>query len=233
MELWRIDKAVEGLCGDINACIHKVNYEETTESELAYELANCILGSGVRYEISISYASILKEQGMLFYDYILDSDSSAKLEEALSAPAESVTENLVYKRYRYPKKGANYIWHSLSRIYDEFGNIRRLISFYPDPSSLRRALIKICPGIGPKQASHYLKNIGLTNDMAILDRHIMKYLEISGGESICYNNVSKIEKYEEVEERFIELARSFGFPASVVDQALWFIMRALNGRALS
>ena len=233
MELWRIDKAVEGLCGDVNACIREVNNEETTEPQLAYELANCILGSGVRYEVSISYASTLKELGMLTYDYIQNGDPVPQIEEALSAPADSITGNFVYKRYRYPKKGADHIWRSLSRIYNEFGSIRTLISFYPDPASLRRALIEICPGIGPKQASHYLKNIGLTNNMAVLDRHIMKYLEISSGQSICQRNVSKIEKYEEIEEYFIEVSCSFGFPASVVDQALWFIMRAINGRALS
>ena len=233
MELWRIDKATEGLCSDVTACIHKVSYEEMTEVELAYELANCILGSGVRYEVSVSYASILKERGMLSYNYIRGSNSCVGIEETLSEPAESVTENLVYKRYRYPKKGASYIWHSLSRVYNEFGNIRGLVAFYPNPSSLRRALIEICPGIGPKQASHYLNNIGLTNDMAVLDRHILKYLEISDEKSICQNHVSKIDKYEEAEERFIKLASRFGFPTSVVDQALWFIMRALSGRALS
>lgn len=233
MDLWRIDKAVEGLCGDVNACIRKVDYEETTESELAYELANCILGSGVRYEISISYASALKELGMLSSDYIQNGDSVAHIEEVLSAPVDSITGNLEYKRYRYPKKGSDQLWRSLSRIYNDFGSIRALISSYPDPTSLRRKLIEMCSGIGPKQASHYLKNIGLTNDMAVLDRHIMKYLEISSGQSIGQRNVSKIDKYEEVEEHFIEVSRGFGFPASVVDQALWFIMRALNGRALS
>lgn len=233
MELWRIDKAVEGLCHDVNTYIRKVNYEEMIEDELAYELANCILGSGVRYEISLSYASILRKRNLLSYNYIRGNDGFNEIAKALSEPVQSVTENIVYKKYRYPKRGASLVYRSLSRIYSEFLDIRNLVAFYPEPASLRRALIEICPGIGPKQASHYLKNIGLTNNMAILDRHIMKYLEISGGNRICRNNVSEIDKYEEVEKHFVDLASNFGFPASVVDQALWFIMKALNGRAIT
>ena len=60
----------------------------------------------------------------------------------------------------------------------------------------------------------------------------MKYLEIYDGKSICQNNVSKIDNYEEGDERFIEMASNFEFPPYVVDQALWFILRAINGRAL-
>lgn len=233
MELWRINKAIEGLCSDVSTCIRMVNFDEITESELTVELTNCILGSGVRYEISISYAYALNKQGMLSYDFIKNNDCYTQMEEALSTPVESITGNYEYKKYRYPKRGANHIWRSLSGIYEEFGNIRTFISKYPVPNSLRRALIEICPGIGPKQSSHFINNIGLTKEMAVLDRHILKYLEISSGKSLYQNNVSKIEKYEETEKHFIEVSRQFGFPTFIVDQSIWFIMRALNGRALS
>ena len=65
-----------------------------TDGELAYGLANCILGSDVRYEISNSYASNLILRGMLSYNYIRSSDSFGGIEEALSEPVESVTEKL-------------------------------------------------------------------------------------------------------------------------------------------
>ena len=114
MELWRIDKAIEGLCSDVNDCIHKIKFEQMTETELALELANCILGSGVRYEISISYAFALNKQGMLTYDFIQNSDCYTQIEKTLSTPVESITGNYCYKKYRYPKKGTDHICRSLS-----------------------------------------------------------------------------------------------------------------------
>jgi N-glycosylase/DNA lyase len=99
------------------------------------------------------------------------------------------------------------------------------------PSDLRRELIYLCPGIGPKQSSHYVKNIGFTDNVAILDRHILNYLKLIDDLDICPKLVSKIDKYEEIERRFIDKVSKFNHAVSVVDQSMWFVMRALGKEA--
>lgn len=233
MELWRIDEAVKGLCHDVESLVHNKSHTEMTEDELAYELAICILGSGVRYEVCISYASVLKQGNYLSREFILCKDARGLLEDVLSSPVNSVTGDSIYNKYRYPVRGADHILRAFSNIYTKYSCFKDLIESHNESDVLRRQLINICPGIGPKQASHYLKNVGHTCNVAILDRHIIKYMEMSSGVHISSYNVSKIDRYEEIENKFIELTRNFGFSASVVDQSLWFIMRALGGRVLA
>jgi len=231
MELWRIDRAVKGLCQDVESFIQVVDHKQMTEVDLAYELVICILGSGVKYETCVSYAHEMRRRNFLSKKFILSGNSKDTLEEVLVSPVENITEDYSCKKYRHPKKGAGNVFKSLYQVFIEYGCFKSLIKSSCNFSELRREIIRICPGIGPKQASHFLKNIGYTDNVAILDRHIIKYLELSKGINITGYSVSRIEKYEEIESQFIRLAGSFGFSASIVDQSLWFVMRSLNGRA--
>ena len=45
--------------------------------------------------------------------------------------------------------------------------------------------------------------------------------------------IGNINIYEEVELHFINAAKAFKYPAFIVDQAMWFVMRALNKEVLS
>ena len=45
------------------------------------------------------------------------------------------------------------------------------------PMELREWLVKNVKGLGYKEASHFLRNIGKSEDLAILDRHILKNLQ--------------------------------------------------------
>lgn len=63
-------------------------------------------------------------------------------------------------------------------------NARRLfnkkILGQDDAKAIRNDLVQTIKGIGYKEASHFLRNIGLGADVAILDRHILKNLKIYG-----------------------------------------------------
>src|SRR5256886_11375643 len=52
----------------------------------------------------------------------------------------------------------------------------RISSFY-NPFELREWLVKNVKGLGYKEASHFLRNIGLGEGFAILDRHILRNLD--------------------------------------------------------
>jgi N-glycosylase/DNA lyase len=233
MKPWQIERAVTELCRDVERVVERKNSDAMSEQDLEYELLICILGSGVHYEVSVAYADEILLKGIpKIIKNITDlSEVKIQVEEILSAPAFSSLGGKFYKKYRYPKKSANYIVEAFDNIYFAYGSFLNLISLMKTPSIFRRVLIDLCPGIGPKQSSHYLKNIGFTDNVAILDRHIINYLRIIEGDKVCLKQISKIDKYEEVEKKFIDQVSKYNYSVSVVDQSMWFVMRALGKEA--
>jgi N-glycosylase/DNA lyase len=231
MKLWQIDKAVKGLCKEVDRIVQRIDFIEMTEDQLIKELLVCILGSGVRHNVSVAYATGVIQSNLLIKKKILNNDIQLAIKEFLQSPVKSCTGNSVYRRYRYPNRGAKFISHSIVNIYNKYRSLKKLVSSDLDVFTLRRELIYLCPGIGPKQASHFLKNIGYTDELAILDRHIIRYMELAGENNEIRLKIATIDKYEEIEKHFISLINKFQYSVSVVDQAMWFVMRALGREA--
>ena len=232
MKLWQIDKAVHSLCEEVEKIVHPVDFLEMNEAQLMKELLICILGSGVRYEVSVAYASNILKLKILNKKNILNGDIKIAIKNLLLSQVRSITGNSLYKRYRYPERGAKFISQSLLNLYTKYGSLKNFLNLDCNRRELRRELISVCPGVGPKQASHFLKNVGYTDKFAIIDRHIIKYMELAGVHCIK-NKIGSIDKYEEIENKFISLVNKFQFSISVVDQAMWFVMRILSKEALA
>ena len=67
---------------------------------------------------------------------------------------------------------------------------------------LREWLVENIKGIGYKEACHFLRNIGLGSQLAILDRHILKNLELYQVIEKIPVSISK-KKYIEIEKQMI------------------------------
>lgn len=80
--------------------------------------------------------------------------------------------------------------------------------------------MKNVKGMGYKEASHFLRNIGLADDLAILDRHILKNLKIFGIIEEIPKSLSK-KKYLEIEEKMRNLANEVNIPLSHLDLLFW------------
>ncbi len=89
-----------------------------------------------------------------------------------------------------------------------------------DLKQTRRFLVKKVKGYGYKEASHFLRNIGLYRSIAILDRHIMKNM-------LKYGYLSEIpktlttKKYLEIEKKFFKFAEDLKIPPEQLDLLLW------------
>ena len=229
MDLWQIDQAVNGLCEDVRKIVKFSTWKNMTEKQLIHELVVYILGSGVRYELAISYANAIKMSKTLKKENIESLENSHhRLYSILNNEVFDDIENRTFKRFRYPARAANFISKSIFNIHAEFNSMTELLNRRLDPVEMRRVLIKLCPGIGPKQASHFLKNVGFSDKLAVLDRHILKYMELAEKKEIPARGVARITLYEELEKNFINLAKKFKYSVSIVDQAMWFIMRTLS-----
>ena len=85
----------------------------------------------------------------------------------------------------------------------------------------REWLVKNIKGLGYKEASHFLRNVGFCN-LAILDRHIINLLIENGLLKEKPKSLTK-KIYLEIEERFMALAGSLKMSAAELDLYMWYI----------
>ena len=87
-----------------------------------------------------------------------------------------------------------------------------------DDFSAREWLVKNVKGIGYKEASHFLRNVGYKN-LAILDRHILNLMDEEGliekPKSLTRKN------YLEIEKKFIALSKRLKMSAAELDLHMW------------
>ncbi len=94
-----------------------------------------------------------------------------------------------------------------------------LLSTEIDGATKRDLLVVRVNGLGWKEASHFLRNIGYL-ELAIIDRHILKHLlECRAIDSIPKTLTQR--SYKEIEERFHQLATSFGLTLQELDLLFW------------
>ncbi len=83
----------------------------------------------------------------------------------------------------------------------------------------RNALREMVDGFGMKEASHFLRNIGLRG-LAIIDRHLLTNMVACG----IYGDVpsvSTVTRYLDVEERFAAYCNAIGIDMDEIDLLFW------------
>ena len=97
-------------------------------------------------------------------------------------------------------------------------NIKNILINQKDP---RDWLVKNIKGLGYKESSHFLRNVGYDN-YSILDRHIIRIM-------YDYNIIKEIPKsltkkrYFELEDKLKELAKISNLTLSELDMYLWYL----------
>jgi N-glycosylase/DNA lyase len=91
----------------------------------------------------------------------------------------------------------------------------------PDyPAETRQWFVANIKGLGYKEASHFLRNIGLGKDFAILDTHILKNLHRFGVIKNMPAGLSK-KRYIEIESCMQKFSRYINVPLDSLDLLLW------------
>ena len=120
--------------------------------------------------------------------------------------------------YRFPNIRTRYIVEARRHI----GSIKKTITSISDAKRIREWLIKNVKGIGPKEASHFLRNIGFTN-LAILDFHIINILTRYG--IIVKPKNLTWKRYLEIEEKIRNIADQCNINMAELDLYLWYMER--------
>ena len=104
---------------------------------------------------------------------------------------------------------------------DKLGIKKKILSFN-NSVELRDWLVKNVKGIGLKEASHFIRNIGFDyeNQLAILDRHILRNLKEFGVISEIPKTLTS-KKYFEIENMMRKFAEKVGISLYELDLLLW------------
>lgn len=118
--------------------------------------------------------------------------------------------------YRFPNVRSSFIIEARKKIYQ----LENVIKSHNGGNHLREWIVKNVKGIGYKEASHFLRNIGF-NDYAIIDFHIIDLLS-------KYNIVEKPKtmtktKYLEIEEILKSLGHKSNLNMAELDLYLWYL----------
>ena len=137
----------------------------------------------------------------------------------LKGNTNKITRSLSGVRFKYKK--AKYIIEA-RKLFTVNGRIsvRPKIKQFNDKDA-REWLVQNVKGIGYKEASHFLRNIGLGGNLAILDRHILKNLSLVGVVEKIPDSLSR-KTYIEIEKRMKEFANKINIPISHLDFVLWY-----------
>ncbi|MEM3712917.1 MAG: N-glycosylase/DNA lyase [Thermoproteota archaeon] len=129
----------------------------------------------------------------------------------------NLTKKLRKLGYRYPKSRARYIVEARN-TYDE---IWKTIKSDRNPLEIRKWLAKNVLGMGFKEASHFLRNIGFKN-LAIIDRHVLRILYRYGLIKSIPTAFSE-SKYLEIERILSRLAEKLKISLAELDLYLWYM----------
>jgi len=122
---------------------------------------------------------------------------------------------------RFNDSKSRYIVAAREMFTDEGGlSIKSRLLSLGRPTEMRAWLIENVKGLGPKEASHFLRNIGLGRELAILDSHILKNLARYGVIEEVPKSLAG-RKYYDIEEKMREFARQVGIPFDELDLLLW------------
>jgi len=91
---------------------------------------------------------------------------------------------------------------------------------YDDIAGTREWLVKNIKGLGYKEASHFLRNVGLGKGIAIIDRHILKNLKKHGAIKELPRSISR-KTYLEIEGKMRKFSRKAGIPIEELDLLFW------------
>ena len=98
---------------------------------------------------------------------------------------------------------------------------KKILSEQGDVFQKRAWILKNVKGMGLKEANHVLRNLGFGENIAILDRHILRNL----AELKVIDEVPKSvneKKYYEIEEKMREYSKFSGINMDELDLVLWY-----------
>jgi len=197
------------------------------EEDLWHELASCILGSVVSFEQATLSFQLLYSAGLLRVPRHAGDLELFETSIANALAGRVVASQLSTNRcFPFPFLRARQLRQTAEVVYFGCGGLRQLLPCDVDPYFARAELVRIGCGVGPKQASLFLRNVGFEN-LAVLDRHVLQFMTVRGLVA-AQIPVRTLAQYERAEREFVRYAEGIGIPVAQLDLAVWVAVRTLK-----
>lgn len=175
-----------------------------SEREIFTELVFCLLTPQTKARQGEKAIELLTRKNLIF-----------------NGDAKELAHHLNIVRFR--NKKAEYIIEARKKfILNGKPALKKTLRNCINPFAMREYLAREVKGLGWKEASHFLRNIGLGRDLAILDRHILKNLMRAGCIESVPTNLTR-ESYLATEEKMRQLAKVLNMPFEHLDFVLWYM----------
>jgi len=178
-------------------------WEAGTEDELFQELAFCLMTP------QSSATACWEAVERIFMNGLFYTGSDAELAEAIHPI-----------RFKY-NKSRYMIEVRTTFLPNGIPCIKRILSIQGDPKAMRHWLARTVKGLGFKEASHFLRNIGLGEDLAILDRHILRTMKARGVIRKIPDSI-RPKDYLRLENAFLRWAAKLRIPPAHLDLLIWY-----------
>jgi len=119
---------------------------------------------------------------------------------------------------RFHKNKARFI--VLARDKFDETNLTDRIKESRDNKELREFIADNIKGLGLKESGHFLRNIGLGKNLAILDRHILKNLKNFNAIDEIPKTLTK-KRYLEIESKMVKFSEKIEIPMDELDLLFW------------
>jgi N-glycosylase/DNA lyase len=176
-----------------------LEFKSVPPSEYFFELAYCLLtpqSSAAHAELAVAQ---LREVG--FHTQNID-------------PEPILRCKLNYIRFHRTKT------KRLLQMKEQYSDIAQKLAEPATAFDNREWLVMHVMGLGYKEATHFLRNIGKNDGLAILDRHILRTLKRLGIIRVIPKSMNK-KHYFEIEKQFQRLADGIGIALDELDLVIW------------
>ncbi len=199
--LRRIHREIGGRVG-LRLSEFREIWETADDTKLFVELVFCLLTPQSGARRCWQAVENLLRGGILFY----------------GGPDEICRElNIV----RFKNHKTSYLLEAREALYGPGKSLRRTLCACGDAAGMREWIFRNVKGLGYKEASHFLRNIGLGEGLAILDRHVLRIMHERGLIGGIPASISP-HRYCEMERILGDYARRIRVPMGHLDFVMWY-----------
>lgn len=177
------------------------DFEKKSNREWFSELCFCLLTANSKAKTAIAIQKDLGTKGFC------------------ECSADDVRDCIIKHKHRFHNNKTKFIVGAR-----DYMNIKSIITRIVKEDGERGArewLVKNIKGLGYKEASHFMRNVGYTQ-LAILDRHILRFMDEHGMIDEIPKTLTK-KIYLDIEEKFNALAKKLNMNSAELDLVMWYL----------
>jgi N-glycosylase/DNA lyase len=215
---WILNYLISGVMSDMNGSrLKKPKFAmERRPEEIWQQKIFCVLSSQFSAQRAASIANRIVKDIAFFDNSLPFSRIEEECFKFLSSPQIG---------YRFPSIRARQIslcWFLFWQVKDDY---HEYIRSFDTEEEARGEIAKTFPGMGFKQSSMFLRNIGACKNLSVIDIHILYYLRA------CHNwefDHLTPKRYLQAEDILRKDALHYGVELNVFDTIVWAATRALK-----